>query len=48
MKQKHVSDPFVRISLRPKKDGPYEMRRKSDGMNFKEQKQTSVRNTIMY
>ena len=45
MKQKYVSDPFVRISLRSKQEGPnYHMRRKSDDACFKEQKRTSVRN----
>jgi hypothetical protein len=43
MKQKYVSDPFVRISLRPKQEGPLQPRRKSD--SFKDQKRTSVRNT---
>ena len=44
MKQKYVSDPFVRIRLRPKQEGPYHTRRKSEDTCSKEQKRTSVRN----
>lgn len=47
MKQKYVSDPFVKISLRPKGDGPYTARRRSDGMPYKEQKRTSVRSITL-
>ena len=48
MKQKYVSDPFVRISLCPKQAGPnYHMRRKSDDSCSKEQKRTSVRNIVI-
>ena len=45
MKQKYVSDPFVRISLHPKEDTPFQARRKSD--SYKEQKRTSVRNVTV-
>ncbi|XP_028396464.1 ras GTPase-activating protein 4-like isoform X2 [Dendronephthya gigantea] len=46
MKQKYVSDPFVRISLRPKEEGSnYHTRRKSEGASVRGQKRTSVRKT---
>ena len=47
MKQKYVSDPFVRISLRSKQEGLYQTRRKSDGANMKELKRTSVRKNVL-
>ncbi len=46
MKQKYVSDPFVRISLHSKQEGPHQPRRKSDIP--KEQKRTSVRSITIY
>ena len=42
MKQKYVSDPFVRISLRSKEEDSFHTRRKSEGAGVREQKRTSV------